>query len=351
MLKDKVQENGEFHKADLINAQSRIEYFDIAKGMGILSIILGHMGVEGVDRIVFTFHVPLFFLISGYFISRKTTFVDYAKKRIRALLVPYAFTSVLLIIAEIPIGILKGQYSEIGKKMRATFVAALYGSGANVNKTILGISPIGAIWFLLALLWAILLVKSIINKKYGKWIILVVAVSSYLTSFYIWLPWDIQAGGTAALFVYVGCVLREKNFEVEKENWKLFICGIVILFLEVICNIRVSVVSNYFKYTIVSIIGAMMISYSVLYISRWLEMTKWIKKVLKFYGENSIIILCFHLVELNNVPWRRIIEYFNRSAIQGYWGYLLVFLGKIFFVTISTYIVLRISWLRKIFVK
>ena len=67
MLKDKVQENGEFHKADLINAQSRIEYFDIAKGMGILSIILGHMGVEGVDRIVFTFHVPLFFLISGYF--------------------------------------------------------------------------------------------------------------------------------------------------------------------------------------------------------------------------------------------------------------------------------------------
>lgn len=51
--------------------KARIEEFDIAKGISILCVILGHLGIYNVNRIVFTFHMPIFFLINGYFISTK----------------------------------------------------------------------------------------------------------------------------------------------------------------------------------------------------------------------------------------------------------------------------------------
>lgn len=56
----------------------RIRFFDIAKGIAILAVILGHSAIETnlfaphrtaqvVLSICFSFHMPLFFILSGYF--------------------------------------------------------------------------------------------------------------------------------------------------------------------------------------------------------------------------------------------------------------------------------------------
>lgn len=57
----------------------RIRYFDIAKGLAITCMILGHAilrfgdSVDGghfllkLNDFIFSFHMPLFFIISGYF--------------------------------------------------------------------------------------------------------------------------------------------------------------------------------------------------------------------------------------------------------------------------------------------
>lgn len=49
--------------------KKRINYFDIAKGLGILLMIIGHMPIknEYLKNFIFCFHMPLFFIISGYF--------------------------------------------------------------------------------------------------------------------------------------------------------------------------------------------------------------------------------------------------------------------------------------------
>lgn len=54
-LKDVIKEH---------TSKRMIEY-DIAKGIGIIAVLLGHSKI-GVD-IIYTFHMPLFFVISGYF--------------------------------------------------------------------------------------------------------------------------------------------------------------------------------------------------------------------------------------------------------------------------------------------
>ena len=43
----------------------RVQYIDIARGIAILCIILGHQGISDVNRVVFTFHVPIFYFINN----------------------------------------------------------------------------------------------------------------------------------------------------------------------------------------------------------------------------------------------------------------------------------------------
>ena len=40
---------------------------DIARGIAMFSIVLGHLGVSSINRVVFTYHLPIFYLISGFF--------------------------------------------------------------------------------------------------------------------------------------------------------------------------------------------------------------------------------------------------------------------------------------------
>lgn len=78
---------------------------------------------------------------------------------------PYLFMSFLLIIAKILVDIIKGNFNNILPDMWAVFIQALYGSDSNLNKTIMNIQQIGTIWFLLALFWALLIVKLFIKRK------------------------------------------------------------------------------------------------------------------------------------------------------------------------------------------
>lgn len=67
--------------------KQRIEYFDAAKGIAIIAVIVGHMGLIArgmtlTEKFIFSFHMPIFFLISGYFLSSRMTLWEFAKKAI-----------------------------------------------------------------------------------------------------------------------------------------------------------------------------------------------------------------------------------------------------------------------------
>ena len=50
---------------------TRLQYIDIAKGIAMICIILGHLGNASINRIVFTFHVPFFFFILKKILPQK----------------------------------------------------------------------------------------------------------------------------------------------------------------------------------------------------------------------------------------------------------------------------------------
>ena len=48
----------------------RLQYLDAVRGFAMICIVLGHLGIADINRFVFTFHLPIFYLITGYFINK-----------------------------------------------------------------------------------------------------------------------------------------------------------------------------------------------------------------------------------------------------------------------------------------
>ena len=67
----------------------RLDNLDVAKGIGILLVIFGHcqLGwIGSVHSLIYSFHMPLFFFISGVCFSNKYTFSTLAVKRFRQMI-------------------------------------------------------------------------------------------------------------------------------------------------------------------------------------------------------------------------------------------------------------------------
>lgn len=79
---------------------TRIEWVDAAKGIGIFLVVLGHAipPVGVVPAIIWTFHMPLFFFLSG-FTSRASTWhsLGMTARGLRSIVIPYIFFSVISI--------------------------------------------------------------------------------------------------------------------------------------------------------------------------------------------------------------------------------------------------------------
>ncbi len=71
-------------------AKNRIEWIDTAKGIGLLCVILGHLHIPYLSAWIYTFHIPLFFFLSGcVFNGQKYSFKEYFIRRFKSLIVPY----------------------------------------------------------------------------------------------------------------------------------------------------------------------------------------------------------------------------------------------------------------------
>jgi len=77
----------------------RIDYLDTAKFIGIFCIYLGHFAAAAghAYAFVFTFHVALFFFLSGCTesLGREVPFLDYVKKQAKNILAPFFFFAVV----------------------------------------------------------------------------------------------------------------------------------------------------------------------------------------------------------------------------------------------------------------
>ena len=85
----------------------RLDYLDMAKGFGIILVVLGHMEdiATGTRVWISSFHMPLFFMISGILMAVKNgqerDLLQCLKKRYRGIIIPYLWFSLSYFIIDI----------------------------------------------------------------------------------------------------------------------------------------------------------------------------------------------------------------------------------------------------------
>jgi len=78
----------------------RVEYIDIAKGIGNIFVVMGHNDFALISpfahKLIYSFHMPMFFFMSGMFFKPDTPFWTFLWNRYNRVLKP--FLSILLLI-------------------------------------------------------------------------------------------------------------------------------------------------------------------------------------------------------------------------------------------------------------
>ena len=186
-------------------SESRIEYWDMAKGIAIMAMILGHIQIPGYLRIIiFSFHMPLFMIVNGYFIK------NYNVKRtlmrsMRTLLVPYVIVCLLS----------AGIYTYIGsegistREMFLQKIKAMVGGMSKISTRFLTFDSVWVVWFVCCLFLArniyVMLMK--LSERYRiicPWGILSLAFLGYLMGkYYAFMPWSLDVALIALIFVGV----------------------------------------------------------------------------------------------------------------------------------------------------
>lgn len=192
----------------------RLTFIDRAKAVGILLMILGHCqyigNIPGLVRIIYSFHMPLFFVISGMFI-KPFNLTEGLKKYSIAYLKPYLVICSMLLVLNIALCVLFNH--NISEQIVTSVESYFFASGSNQGTAIFHDLPkVGMIWFLFALFWGCLLYSYI--KKMSSSIlerftlIFVLFFIGYISAKFIRLPFSLQAGFCSVPFLMAGDIIR-----------------------------------------------------------------------------------------------------------------------------------------------
>lgn len=196
----------------------RFEYIDIAKGIGILLVVWAHILLTGVShRVIYAFHMPLFFLISGMLFRRDkyAGFVDFLKRRAKRLLIPFAVYSVVTWIIWATFRFVRhDSIVSYWDPLLQTIIAK--GSGAYMVHN-------SALWFIPCLYATEIIYFSFsrLNNITRLLTSICLAALSFTLGYYFeddwWflLPWNLDAALIGVLFYCIGNIFSSKISNAE----------------------------------------------------------------------------------------------------------------------------------------
>ena len=279
-----------------LTQRKRVSWIDIAKGIGILLVILGHYKPtpRWMTVVLYSFHMPLFFILSGIMFNpeKYPRFIDFLKQRLKTMLVPYFILSFIAVL-------ITDVFFYTDGLIRASF-------GQHILSIILGYrlhKYYYSMWFITALFLAELLTYIILKriKKTNQqlWIVIALNIVGFLLPRVIkGFFWSLDLVPMVTSFVLFGFITKDCYIKMNNLRIKQKILGIVassfitvglayLNYIEIGKNVDMYAgrYGNYFYYLIPSIAGSCM----VIIFSQLLNK----ERLLEYFGRNSLIIYAF----------------------------------------------------------
>ncbi len=320
----------------------RIEYLDIARGIGILLVVLGHNDFEAISlfvhQVIYSFHIPLFFFLSGYFINISIPFFDFVKKRFNSLLKPFLFTIFLIYFTSV-------SFEKMGFSMAITrIVKSLYGTGHYIDWVQLWFLPELFVVSLYAFLFLTLVSR--LNNRWITWGILLATLAfslPFLKTFYPFtisilgkeyelygLPLGLDLVFLSGFFFILGNEIRQVTSEKTFDN--LFILlgtGVGLFVLNYLFPYEIDFNIRQYESFIVNTTEAILGILFILALSRQIELrTTRLASVFKYLGNISLIILLFH-VPIQAFWGEKVMNVTNNFPLSIAVGFIMGVLGPI----------------------
>ncbi len=258
--------------------RERERWADILKGIGAILVVIGHLVLyEGNAKIyIYSFHMPLFFFISGYLYHHTKGFKSFCIRKVKGLLVPYFVFAFISIVVTY---FLEGIYLPKREILTNYFF---------VNGSFMFNS---SLWFLVIMFFVLILFYFIKeNVKIEKpiltliTIIILLIICIFFSAEQIKLYFGFEIVPHALLIFYIGYLYKVYKNKINKFINKIlhnnlnFTLQIVILlvisfYLSLLngrVNMSTSIYNNYFLYLVVAIISI----YVYVLISKKIELSK-----------------------------------------------------------------------------
>jgi fucose 4-O-acetylase-like acetyltransferase len=286
----------------------RINDIDVARGIGILLVVLGHNDLAAVlpflHKFIFSFHMPLFFFLSGYFLNTMTPFGIFVKKRFNALLKPFFFT--LFMIYFLSISFDKMNFANAITRI----VKSMYGTGTYLEWI--------QLWFLPHLfvvsIYAYLFYKIVgrINSRWIRWGILLVSLFVAILNLRIFFPFSLTVFGKSyklfglpysldlvvlsGFFFMLGSEARTLRIEGLYDNIVfLLVTGAALVLMNIFLSPMIDLNNRLYDSFVVSTLEAVTGILFVFALSRQIDLhIPWLSNLFQYLGRITLIILILH---------------------------------------------------------
>lgn len=277
--------------------KTREPVFDVMKGIGIILMLVGHIPPgEKAYSIIYSFYMPLFFLVAGAFAKVGSDSKGAIVKDLKRLVLPVLVTSAFIIALSPLYYYIDGNFNNVVAQ-----VLSLLWLGDAVG-TKWGLVTIDSMWFLMALFWARCLFRVVARccekiQKLRDEIMLVVCVALSFASVSLHhllppVPWGLLKGLSAVQFYATGWYL--KNHKLPGWVFALF----VVCWLLALRFGGLDMVRYYYGCYPLDVLGAVGATTLVYYLSKTIcDYFAKPGKVLQWFGVNSLLILCVNTLD------------------------------------------------------
>jgi fucose 4-O-acetylase-like acetyltransferase len=286
----------------------RIEWIDIAKGLGIILVSFGHLrngdgqsvwlpAMDGPITAIYLFHMPLFYLLGGLTFSTTGGFKSFVIRKVRTLLIPYYVFS-LYFLAK-PFAVL------LIPSMGAAFQSDHAYSVADQFWDVLIMG--NGLWFLMAFFVAEILMYGIVSflrstRHFLSEIALVgvvLIVFSYMRG-YVFdlpkLPFQLWTGVSIVGFICVGYALRGWLKSVDRKKSALLTGVSAVIFVSlsiVVLNVSLGLSIQWIFRMFAAATGAFACIFACITLSH--------SAILSYIGRFSLVFYALNAFTLNIV--------------------------------------------------
>lgn len=280
----------------------------LVKAIGIILVVLGHVLASDmvVRKAIFTFHMPLFFIMSGYCFKEK--YLDDAKqfliRKIKGIYVPFVVFSLVFLALH-----------NVFCRLNIYEPTWLYGwkdfawhTSRIVTRMSHDEGMLGTFWFLKELFLGNIIfyvTYKLLKARIVPTVIALFAITELACVFQLRIPYfGVTFLSTyAAFFIAVGHWWKKAEW--KSDQWWVWIIGILSILIEAIFADRVAMKYqtplSLVYYAIPAIFGTMVVFNSCQWLIRCVSNYKW--PLLNFIGEHTLSVMALHFIAFKLVTY------------------------------------------------